>query len=692
MRWPAAVLLAGASFLAAAPAGAAIGRDGDRASIRRALLIGINDYAAVPRLAGSLNDVEAMRRVLVTRWGFDSRNVTVVTDRSATRAGILDALRRLVAEAGADDVVYVHFSGHGSQVEDLDGDEGDDRLDETLVPQDGRTAGVPDITDDEIQAVLASLRSRATLVVLDSCHSGTATRSASVRTRSVPPDGRLELYRRGAASTRGAGTPLARHVLMSGAAANEEALDGPVDGQYRGFFSYALARSLAAASSSASPREVFVAVGRELRRIQTQVGRVSMPQPQLEGPAATLDEPLLGGISVGTSQEGVHRAARVAWVEVQPRTSGSALLAGATLLGAEPGSVWSIYPSAQTDFSPGRAIATATVTSVAGSDAIATVSPGSVRIPPGARAIILMPAPLTGRLSMALLPMPDDLRSRITRIVQSDVRAGEIVSSHAAARYLLEARGGVLRLLSADGLQRVQEFDLEAGQWGAELDRALSRLARAAQLLAIDNPASRLTVSARVASAAAAAAAARDIVQVPRTQTARMRIRQRGESRSADNSLQLEVSVSADAYLTIVDVDTEGNINVLFPNDHQKPGFLPDGRILGGEIALLPDTLVPGGRAGFFWDYGPPAGTDVVRIFASTDLATAGLLRERIRLLRASPADPARPDPAALEIREGLARAMSRGILVVPDDPAASHAPAPTRDWAATTLTITITE
>ena len=67
------------------------------------------------------------------------------------------AIRKLVAEAGPKDTVYLHFSGHGSQAQDFDGDEQDGR-DETIVPEDGRMEGIADITDDELGGILAGLQ------------------------------------------------------------------------------------------------------------------------------------------------------------------------------------------------------------------------------------------------------------------------------------------------------------------------------------------------------------------------------------------------------------------------------------------------------------------------------------------------------------------------------------------------------
>ena len=86
---------------------------------RRALLIGINTYERLPKLRGAINDVETMKALLVTRFAVSEDNIRVLTDRHATRTGILDAMNGLVEEAGPQDTVYIHYSGHGSQVAGL---------------------------------------------------------------------------------------------------------------------------------------------------------------------------------------------------------------------------------------------------------------------------------------------------------------------------------------------------------------------------------------------------------------------------------------------------------------------------------------------------------------------------------------------------------------------------------------------
>jgi hypothetical protein len=43
---------------------------------------------------------------------------------SPTKANILKAYRKLIKRAQPGDAVFCHFSGHGGQVKDKDGDEG----------------------------------------------------------------------------------------------------------------------------------------------------------------------------------------------------------------------------------------------------------------------------------------------------------------------------------------------------------------------------------------------------------------------------------------------------------------------------------------------------------------------------------------------------------------------------------------
>ena len=656
----------------------------DQPGVKRALLIGINKYKAVPKLHGSLNDVETMRHVLLTRWGFSEKHITVVTDEGGTRAGILAALDQLVKEAGPNDTVYFHYSGHGSQVEDISGDEVDDHLDETLVPQDGRSGNIPDITDDELDAMFATMRAKNALIVLDSCHSGTATRSLDIQTRSIPRDTRLDLYRKAEEekpATR-AIVPVmtSRYVVMTGAASHQEALDGPVEGRYHGFFTYALSKSLSHAGPGASPREIFFGVERELKRIQTHFGRNAMPEPQLEAPPHLVETALLGTVASSGAKASGESMTRLAWVEVLPAQSEMVTLVNGMLLGAGPGSTWSIYPAGETRFAPGKALGVATVTQVNGKDAHARVQSSASKIPSGARAVALLPAPTGRRIPIRVLDIPRDRRELVEEMLKKSVPDVDLVGSDQSARFAVDIKGDKFQLLTADGLGVVASFGLNEG-WGAGVAAVVSRSANASELLALDNPSSHLRIDLRVASASKRkpTVSTRGIKVVADTQAAKYVIRKPGKPRSEQNSLQLEVKVNADSYITIVDVDSEGGVNLLFPNNYQKPTFHGDGFVRANESLLVPDSLKPGNKAGFYWDYSPPKGTDTVRVFTSTDLPTAQMIRDRITSLQTSAEKPSatvnrRSVATGMDLlRQQLASVAARGILTVADD--TSHIP-----------------
>jgi hypothetical protein len=202
---------------------------------RKALLIGINEYMAVPDLRGALNDIELIRDVLVTRFGFAAEDIEVLTNEQATRDNMLAAFERLAERTQPGDFVYCTIrAAHRAR---RDGDEQGDERDETLIPHDARTGQVRDITDDELARALAKLDDASVVIVLDSCHSGTATRGAFVQPRAVPPDTRRAVT---AVATR-AVVPLVRRTTLTGAASTRARRT--VDGRPHGLFTTLTERS-----------------------------------------------------------------------------------------------------------------------------------------------------------------------------------------------------------------------------------------------------------------------------------------------------------------------------------------------------------------------------------------------------------------------------------------------------------------
>ena len=145
---------------------------------KRALLIGCN-YSTIPgaQLKGCINDVVNVRNMLVDAYGYSVQNMVVLRDDNPesattmpTRSNILAGLKDIVAKSVAGDEIWIHFSGHGTQVNDKSANP-DEAQDETIVPCDFKSAGL--IIDDEIFDIIKDSVA-TTIIAFDSCHSGTA--------------------------------------------------------------------------------------------------------------------------------------------------------------------------------------------------------------------------------------------------------------------------------------------------------------------------------------------------------------------------------------------------------------------------------------------------------------------------------------------------------------------------------------
>lgn len=101
---------------------------------RRALLIGINYVGQKGELKACHNDCNNVREYLENVHGFRQEEMLILMDDGRhpmpTKKNIEDGMMMLTQYSQPGDVVFVSFSGHGGNTEDLDGDE-DDGWDET---------------------------------------------------------------------------------------------------------------------------------------------------------------------------------------------------------------------------------------------------------------------------------------------------------------------------------------------------------------------------------------------------------------------------------------------------------------------------------------------------------------------------------------------------------------------------------
>lgn len=270
---------------------------------KKALLVGINDYQGISDLRGCLNDVTNMRNILKTYLGFTNRDIRILVDKRATKTNIIYRLEKMVATAKTRDFLVFHFSGHGSQIRDRDGDELKDNMDELICPYDMNWDN-GFITDDDLNTIFKKLQKGVLLeVFLDSCHSGTGLRDVSLGRpaelgsenpmlfRYLPPPVDIECRREGEEDelepTRGFKSKdrsTVHHILWSGCQDNQTSADAYIKGAYNGAFTYYFCRNMRETGGNVSRKEL-------LRRIRASLRHGGYSQiPQLESEATVRDE------------------------------------------------------------------------------------------------------------------------------------------------------------------------------------------------------------------------------------------------------------------------------------------------------------------------------------------------------------------------------------------------------------------
>ncbi|QLL30893.1 hypothetical protein HG536_0A07080 [Torulaspora globosa] len=145
---------------------------------RKALLVGINYIGTRNQLRGCINDAHNMFNFLTSRYGYNPNDIVMLTDdqqdtvRLPLKSNIIRAMQWLVKDARPNDSLFFHYSGHGGQTKDLDGDE-DDGMDDVIYPLDFESQGY--LVDDVMHDIMVKpLPPGARLTALfDSCHSGT---------------------------------------------------------------------------------------------------------------------------------------------------------------------------------------------------------------------------------------------------------------------------------------------------------------------------------------------------------------------------------------------------------------------------------------------------------------------------------------------------------------------------------------
>ena len=299
-----------------------------------ALLVGIDAYAhPVPPLQGCVNDIKAIKEYLEGRVAQDNYqlHLRALTDRDATRQGIIDGFRQHLSQANNEDIALFYYAGHGSQEQappefwEIE----PDRLNETIVCYDSRSPGGWDLADKELGKLISELSQNNphTVIIMDCCHSGSGTRGElelDVAVRKAPLDKRnrpLDSFIVAPSEVEATSTTRSlsassswmsakgEYIFLSACRDRELAKEYNAGGAKRGVFSYFLLDTLKKTNGSLSYRDLFKRTDALVR------SKVTAQSPQIEAQSAALEQSFLGGaISTHPAYFTVSHQPNYGWV------------------------------------------------------------------------------------------------------------------------------------------------------------------------------------------------------------------------------------------------------------------------------------------------------------------------------------------------------------------------------------------
>lgn len=581
---------------------------------RRALLIGINNYIEGPDywdLRGCVNDVDMTRQMLTGRLGFDESDVRILVDGDATAQNIREAIETWVMPAsGPDDLVYIHYSGHGSRINDTGGDEADG-WDEMLCPADLKASDRSTLLlDDELGALLERITAGQVITVLDACHSGTGTRDLSMVTPRFldlgsETDGSRAVAVAGAPSTApdgdyidtplradvGEGSPAGGQqvrVTFSGCRADQTSADAWIEeGFYAGAFTYNLMQNIQKAPAGVTYRDLMESVRRDMAGRYHQI-------PQIEG---DLDMPLFGLTKISGQT--------VPSVPVLQVEGGAVTLGAGHAHGVTIGSVYRIYPPGAALYK-GDGLGTVEVTSVRGSSSLAATQV-DLGIEAGCRAREIqhqtpqagLQVKVTGEADAGALAAALEAIPFVSVAAPSHHHDLQVEVAQAAAS---EGGGILVARVLQDGQQRASVSAPAPATLAGLLRPHLANAYLVKQLGKLDNPSPDFGVKVWACHTGPGAA---DVVealsQAPEQRYARARI---------GDVVQFGFTAEQDCYLTMINVGTSGKVTVLFPNKYR-----PDGRV---EAGVVYQTETPGDMPFRIRAVGPP-GRELVKVVATLE-------------------------------------------------------------------------
>ena len=443
-----------------------------------------------------------------------------------TYENIVNAFKTITDEAEPGELVYIHYSGHGGQAATIYPElkQGDDQNDEGIVPMDIGEQEGRYLRDVEMTTLLKRMTDKGLVVtlILDSCHSGGATRGdAQIRSSELGVDtssrsseslvaSREELlsnWRELAqpGGIRVAGLPQARdYVLLAACRSNEYAYEYPVNGSDRhGALTYWMVDTLTSSATKGQPLTYKLLHDRINAQIQSK-----FPQ-QLPMILGESDRLVFGSDRWSTPYT-------VQVIKVQPEITLNAGMAQ----GLSKGTQFSVYPLSTTDFTDKtKQVAIVEITTVeGGSSAVTVLKPeeGGIAvngaIEPGAPAIMVSaPVDLIQRVRFvtnkeegeAEIQLPANLISRqaealekVRQALAGNGWAVEMKQGEADRYQVAVGRSGEYEICAGSVIENLRpSLSIDDPDSATAVVQRLVHLAKYQAVQSLDNPGSQLAQS-----------------------------------------------------------------------------------------------------------------------------------------------------------------------------------------------------
>ena len=567
---------------------------------RWALLIGVNDYTSpfIRDLRGCKTDVRLMSEVLIDRFGFTADDIKILLDGEATHDGIINTFNDwLIAKPKSGDVVVFYFSGHGSRAVDESGDELDG-WDEVLCPADlipssNRQRFLNAILDDELGTLLDLIPTNNVTVILDSCNSGTATKALIDAGLTIPKmvDRDLILKPRTPPPSHGRDSSAVEqtnmnHVFISGSLAEETSLDAmwPMPEGQR-FFAGVLTKNLVDLLRKVRTDTPYADLESEVRKA---VKRRSHQTPQFEG---DLSRPLFGTQNPDGTFSPLVVGPTKPYVLVTRIEGKNVTINEGAIHGVTERSVYEVFSPTEVSFT-GNPLALMRITAVSQDYSSGEILKSGITIAPMCRAVESSHAYPPDKLYLQIRGSGEATSKSKLQAALSQMADLEVVEYGRYADVVLEVDEDsdrlTGRLTSDDGIQFDKVVASDAAALVAQLRPQLENALVIKKLGRLSNPNPPFKIQIWMEGKGE-----RPVYEVGEVAVFKFKSEQT-------------------CYLTLLNVDTQGKITMLFPNKYH-----PSNEIAANDVYTIPSPSMD-----FRIRAQAPAGKQLLKAIATTTPAS----------------------------------------------------------------------